>query len=74
LRQRPLSSAQQRKPSYASVDLYVGPKAPEGGETNWIETVPDKAWFAYFRFYGPTEGYFNRTYALSDFEETIAAP
>jgi hypothetical protein len=43
-------------------------------ETNWIETVPDKAWFAYFRFYGPTEGYFNRTYALSDFEETIAAP
>ena len=37
--------------------------------SHWIETVPDKAWFAYFRFYGPTEGYFNRTYALPDFEE-----
>jgi hypothetical protein len=24
--------------------------------SNWIETVPDKAWFAYFRFCGPTEG------------------
>ena len=52
-----------------SVDLYVGPQAPKGWEKNWIETVPDKAWFAYFRFYGPTEGYFNRTYALPDFEE-----
>jgi hypothetical protein len=36
----------------------------DGWETNWIETVPDKAWFAYFRF----EGYFNRTYALPNFE------
>jgi hypothetical protein len=52
-----------------SVDLYVGPQAPKRWENNWIETVPDKAWFAYFRFYGPTEGYFNRTYALPDFEE-----
>ena len=33
----------------------------DGWETNWIETVPDKAWFAYFRFYGPTE--------LPNFEE-----
>ena len=52
-----------------SVDLYVGPQAPKEWESNWIETVPDKAWFAYFRFYGRTEGYFNRTYALPDFEE-----
>jgi hypothetical protein len=44
-----------------SVDLYLGPKAPDGWQTNWIETVPDKAWFAYFRLYGPTEGYFYRT-------------
>ena len=51
-----------------SVDLYVGPKPPEGWETNWIETVPEKAWFAYFRFYGPTEAYFDRTYPLPDFE------
>jgi hypothetical protein len=30
-----------------SVDLYLGPKAPDGWQTNWIETVPDKAWFAF---------------------------
>ncbi|MFK0087422.1 hypothetical protein ACIQUS_09005 [Pseudomonas sp. NPDC090755] len=30
--------------------------------------LPGKAWFAYFRFYGPTEGYFQRTYALPGFE------
>jgi hypothetical protein len=58
-----------RKNDDGSVDLYVGPKAPSGWETNWIETLPEKAWFAYFRFYGPMEGYFNRTYALPDFEE-----
>lgn len=52
-----------------SVDLYVGPEQPSGWEQNWIDTVPGKAWFAYFRFYGPTEGYFERTYALPDFEE-----
>jgi hypothetical protein len=51
-----------------SVDLYVGPRPPDGWEANWIETVPDKAWFAYFRFYGPTEAYFERSYPLPDFE------
>jgi hypothetical protein len=28
-----------------SVDLYFGPKAPAGKETNWIQTVPGKGWF-----------------------------
>jgi len=49
--------------------LPSGNDAKGRWETNWIETVPDKAWFAYLRFYGLTEGYFNRTYALSNFEE-----
>jgi hypothetical protein len=58
-----------RKNADGSVDIYVGPKAPAGWENNWIETIPDKAWFAYFRFYGPTEGYFKRTFVMQDFEE-----
>jgi hypothetical protein len=52
-----------------SVDLYVAPNSPAGWENNWIETIPGKAWFAYFRVYGPTEGYFKRKYPLPDFEE-----
>jgi hypothetical protein len=38
-----------------SYDVYFGPKAPEGKEKNWIPTLPGKAWFAYFRLYGPLE-------------------
>ena len=46
-----------------------GPKPPSGWEQNWIESLPNKGWFADFRFYGPTEGYFERTYPLPHFEE-----
>ena len=51
-----------------SVDLYFGPNAPEGKETNWIQTVPEKAWFVLFRAYGPLEPWFEKTWQLNDFE------
>jgi hypothetical protein len=51
-----------------SVDIYAGPSAPAGFERNWIPTVSGKNWFAYFRFYRPTEGYFDRSWPLPDFE------
>jgi len=35
----------------------------------WIPTVPGKNWFAYFRFYQPTEPYFDRSWPLTDFEQ-----
>jgi hypothetical protein len=57
-----------RKNGDGSVDIYVGPKAPPGFEKNWIPTVPGKNWFAYFRFYQPTEAYFDRSWPLPDFE------
>lgn len=34
-----------------------------------IPTVPGKNWFAYFRFYEPTEAYFDRSWPLPDFEQ-----
>jgi hypothetical protein len=52
-----------------SVDIYCGPKVPAGFEKNWIPTVPGKNWFAYFRFYQPTETYFDRSWPLADFEQ-----
>ena len=54
-----------------TVDLYVGPKAPEGFENNWVPSVPGRAWFAYFRLYGPLQPHFDRppTWKLPDFEE-----
>jgi hypothetical protein len=51
-----------------SVDVTFGPVRPAGA-ANWIRTTPGKGWFAYFRFYGPTEGYFAKTWQLNDFEQ-----
>lgn len=52
-----------------SVDLYFGQTAPEGFEKNLITTDPDKGFFVVFRFYGPLEGYIEKTWVLSDFEK-----
>lgn len=51
-----------------SIDLYFGPKAPTGKESNWVQTVPGRHWFAYFRLYGPTEPYFDRSWKIGDIE------
>jgi hypothetical protein len=52
-----------------SIDVYFGPEAPEGHEANWVQTNPAKGWFAYFRFYGPTEAFFDKSWALPDIEK-----
>lgn len=50
-----------------SIDIVFGPRQPKAGG-NWIETVPGKGWFPIFRFYSPTEAYFDKTWVLSDVE------
>ena len=50
-----------------SVDLYFGPKAPEGKERNWVETVPGKGWFVLIRLYGPLEPWFDKTWQPGEF-------
>ena len=47
-----------------SMDLWFGPAAPAGKESNWIKTVPGKGWFTYFRAYSPTEAFFDKTWQL----------
>ncbi len=51
-----------------SYDLYFGPVAPDGKETNWVETVPGKSWFQLFRLYGPLAPWFDQTWKLNEFE------
>ena len=54
-----------------SVDLFFGPIPPAGKpESNWIKTLPGKGWFTYFRLYGPTQPYFDRSWVLPDIEAT----
>jgi hypothetical protein len=54
-----------------SADVHFGP-APPGRESNWVQTLPGQHWFSYFRFYGPLETYFDRSWKLGDM--TIVAP
>jgi hypothetical protein len=42
--------------------VYFGPVAPPGQESNWIQTVPGKAWFAMLRLYGPLQPWFDKTW------------
>lgn len=51
-----------------SIDLYIGNKAPEGLESNFMKTVDKDGWFVYFRLYAPTNPFFDKTYQLNDFE------
>ena len=48
-----------------SYDLYFGPTAPEGKESNWVVTTPGKSWFQLFRLYGPLQPWFDQTGAVS---------
>ena len=49
-----------------SVDVFFGPTAPPGREGNWVQTIPGRHWFSYFRLYGPLESYFDRSWKLGD--------
>ena len=51
-----------------SVDLYFGPRAPDGFESNWIKTIPGRGWWVWFRFYSPSEAFFDKSWQLPDFE------
>ena len=51
-----------------SYDIYFAPKAPQGKEDNWLQTVPGKSWFAILRMYGPLEPWINKTWRPSEIE------
>jgi hypothetical protein len=47
---------------------------PMGQESNWIKTLPGRGWFVWFRFYSPTEPFFDKTWQLPDFEKMTEKP
>lgn len=50
-----------------SFDIYFGPRAPAGKESNWIQTVPGKGFNALFRLYGPLQPWYDKTWRPGDF-------
>lgn len=51
-----------------SIDVYFGPKAPAGKETNWVQTAPGNGWNVVLRMYGALEPWFNKTWRPSEIE------
>jgi hypothetical protein len=62
LRDKPVQNAD------GSTDLYLGPKAPEGKQGNWLATVPGKGYFAILRLYAPTEAAIDKSWKPGDIE------
>jgi hypothetical protein len=50
-----------------SIDIQFGPRKPQTSE-NWVKTIPGRGWFAYFRWYGPNEAFFNKSWELPDID------
>ena len=51
-----------------TTDIYFGPKAPKGKESNWVQTVPGKGWNTVFRLYGPLESWFDQSWKPGEIE------
>jgi hypothetical protein len=55
-----------------SASLSFGPTTPKGAAGRWIQTIPGKGWFAYFRIYGPGKPAFDGSWKPGDFIEATA--
>lgn len=58
-----------QKNSDGSTDIYFGPNAPPGKESNWVPTDPKQQFEVLFRLYGPKKSLFEKTWSLSDLDE-----
>jgi hypothetical protein len=56
----------------SSVDIYFGPQAPDGKESNWVPTNAAGKFEVLFRFYGPEKAVFDKTWKLPDIERVAA--
>jgi hypothetical protein len=51
-----------------STDIYLGPTAPDGKTSNWIQTVPGKGFFTILRLYNPQAPFFDQTWRPSEIQ------
>jgi hypothetical protein len=61
-----------QKNADGSVDVYFGPKAPAGKESNWVPTDPGRQFELLFRLYGPEKALFDHSWKLPDVEKAAA--
>ena len=65
---RSSQTAGLQKNADGSADIFFGPKAPSGKESNWIPTSANGKFEVLFRFYGPEKALFDKTWVLPDIE------
>jgi hypothetical protein len=63
---------EMQKNADGSIDVYFGPKAPTGKESNWVPTDPARKFELMARFYGPKKEFFDKVWKLSDAEKVAA--
>jgi hypothetical protein len=52
-----------------STTIWFAPRQPDGvARGNWIQTDPDKGWFALLRLYGPLPSFFDKSWRLSEIQ------
>jgi hypothetical protein len=51
-----------------SATVWFGPTAPEGQESNWVQTTPGKGFNVILRLYGPLEPWFDKSWKPGDLE------
>ena len=66
---RASNNTEVQKNADGSVDIYFGPMAPAGKESNWVPTKPGGEFEVLFRLYGPEKPLFERTWKLPDIEK-----
>ena len=52
-----------------AVDIFFGPTAPDGSSSNWVPTKACSSFEVLFRFYGPDQPLFDKTWKLPDIEK-----
>jgi hypothetical protein len=57
-----------KKNADGSVDIYFGPNAPKGKESNWLPTDPKRRFFLLGRFYGPEPAILDGSFELNNIE------
>jgi hypothetical protein len=49
-----------------SVNIHIGPNPPSTGEKGWVKTKEGEGFFVYFRFYGPLEPFYDKSWRPGD--------
>ena len=71
IRNMPRSSRSSQSPDLkpnadGSTDIYFGPESPDGKKDNWVPTNHESGFEVLFRFYGPEQPLFDKSWRLPD--------